>query len=75
MNFATRLTELRERNGWTKIELANKLDCSKSMITEYEQGLKLPGYNMLFKMREVFNEDVDYIMGLNNIPRIKKEAK
>ena len=74
-NFAPRLTELRERNGWTKVQLAKHLGCSKSMITEYEQGKKLPGYNMLAKMRDLFEETADYIMGESDIRSLKKIAQ
>jgi len=73
--FAARLTEIRERCGWSKTELARKLGCSKSLITDYEQGKKLPRYEMIAKMRDLFGETADYIMGESNVRSLKKIAK
>ncbi|MDX9776444.1 MAG: helix-turn-helix transcriptional regulator [Petrimonas sp.] len=59
--FAERFKELREENKWKKIEVAKLLNCSKSLITEYEQGKKLPRFEMLVKMRKIFRKPVEYI--------------
>lgn len=72
--FAQRLKAMREENGWTMEELANRLDTSKSLIHYYEKAEREPGITMLAKMRDVFNEDSDYIMGDSTARRLKKIA-
>jgi transcriptional regulator with XRE-family HTH domain len=73
--FSKRLKELRLKHGWDQWELAEKLDTSTSNISFYENMQRSPGFEMLIKMAELFNESTDYIMGVSDIPRIKKEAK
>ena len=64
--FSQRLKMLREENGWTVEELAEKLETSKSNISFYENNKRLPGYEMLFKMMRLFNVSVDYIIGASD---------
>lgn len=72
---ANRITVLREEKGWTKEELAEKMGCPPSLITYYEAGERAPGYYNILKMRELFNETADFIMGESEIRTLKKEAK
>ncbi len=72
--FSARLKELREREGWDQEELAQRLKTSKSNISFYENMLRSPGFEMIFKMAELFGESTDYIMGVSDIPRLKKDA-
>ncbi len=64
--FARRLSSLRNEMGWTKEQLADKLDCPASLITYYESGQRAPGYYNLLKLRLLFNCTADYIMGLTD---------
>lgn len=73
--FCTRLKMLREERGWDQVQLAAKLDTSKSAISMYESGKRRPGYDMLCKMVELFDESGDYIMGISDARRLKKIAQ
>jgi transcriptional regulator with XRE-family HTH domain len=64
--FAHRLSSLRKEMGWTKEQLADKLECAASTITYYESGQRAPGYYNLLKLRLLFNCTADYIMGLTD---------
>ncbi len=64
--FALRLSSLRNEMGWTKEQLADKLDCPPSLITYYESGQRAPGYYNLLKLRLIFDCTADYIMGLTD---------
>ena len=64
--FARRLSSLRNEMGWTKEQLADKLECPASLITYYESGQRAPGYYNLLKLRLLFDCTADYIMGLTD---------
>ena len=72
---ATRISQLREEMGWSKEQLADKMGCPPSLITYYESGKRAPGYYNILKMKELFNETADYIMGESDIRLLKKDAQ
>lgn len=72
--FAQRLKMLREERGWTQEYLAELLDTKKSLISYYENAEREPRYTVILKLRDIFNEDSDWIMGDSNTRRIKKIA-
>ena len=47
--FMNRIKELRKEFGLTQQELANKLNCSKSIIGLYESELRKPSMEILLK--------------------------
>lgn len=67
--FRQRLIALRNEKGWDQVQLADRLNTSKSTISMYESGKRKPGYEMLCKMSEVFRVSSDYIMGISDIRR------
>ncbi len=73
--FMARIKKLRQERGWDQVQLAGKLGTSKSTISMYESGQRRPGYNMLCKMVDLFDESADYIMGLTDVRRVKKIAQ
>lgn len=72
--FAQRLKMLREEKGWTQEQLADMLDTKKSLISYYENAEREPRYTVILKLRDIFNENSDWIMGDTNVRRIKKIA-
>lgn len=46
---------LRESNGWTQEELAKRTGLSRSAIGNYEQGIRIPGYEELEALSDAFN--------------------
>lgn len=48
----------------TQAELAQKLDVTKSVISAYENGLRLPSYDILIHISRIFRVSTDYLLGL-----------
>jgi transcriptional regulator with XRE-family HTH domain len=61
--FSQRLKLLRNEYDLTQQELADKLDTSKSNISFYENCEREPGFTVILKLSEIFNENVGFIMG------------
>ena len=47
VDFGNMLKTLRLRKNMTQAQLANKLGLTKSVISAYETGLRLPSYDIL----------------------------
>ena len=47
VDFGNTLKTLRLQNKFTQAELAKKLGLTKSVISAYENGLRLPSYDVL----------------------------
>ena len=48
----------------TQAQLAQKLSLTKSVISAYETGLRLPSYDVLIQIAKIFNVTTDYLLGL-----------
>lgn len=68
-----RIKNLREELNITQQELADKLDCSKSVIGLYENDRRKPSLEVLLKLSEIFNCSIDYILGKSDIKNIEEE--
>lgn len=62
-----RIKLLREEFNYTQQDLANKLECSKSVIGLYESETRKPSMEVLIKLSEIFNCSIDYILGKSDI--------
>lgn len=62
-----RIIELRLSKGLTQNELAKELNLSPSSIGMYEQGRRKPSFELLEKISDYFNVDMDYLMGRSEI--------
>ena len=75
--FACILKDLRKEYNLTQKQLAKKLDISKSAVSMYELAQRSPDYDMLLKIAEVFNVDINYLFGqlsAFNIPVLPIDA-
>lgn len=66
VNFGCTLKTLRLRENITQAQLAQKLGLTKSVISAYETGLRLPSYDILIHISKIFNVSTDYLLGLEN---------
>lgn len=66
--FANRLKTLRLTNKLQQKELAKKIGISPVMISQYESGKKEPSRETLYKIAEIFNVTVDYLLCRTNNP-------
>ena len=61
--FGEILQELRKDRGWKQSDLAKILGLSKSAIGSYESEISEPSLDNLIKISEVFNVNIDYLLG------------
>jgi transcriptional regulator with XRE-family HTH domain len=61
--FASRLKKLRTAAGMSQAELATVLKLSPSYVGMCEQGRRVPSTDVLADIADVFNVDVDYLLG------------
>lgn len=64
VDFGSTLRTLRLRENLTQSQLAQKLGVTKSVISAYETGLRLPSYDILINISRIFSVSTDYLLGL-----------
>ncbi|MCD8398664.1 MAG: transcriptional regulator [Lachnospiraceae bacterium] len=64
VDFGNRLKTLRIRSKMTQAQLAQKLGLTKSVISAYETGLRLPSYEVLIHISKIFTVSTDYLLGV-----------
>ena len=72
--FSDRLKLLRKEHELTQQALADRLGISKSSVNMYERGEREPGIQSLEAMADLFNVDMDYLIGKSGIPNRAAEA-
>ena len=74
--FKERLKELRSSSNMTQEDLAAKMEVSKGTIGNYETGRRAPDPETLELIADIFNVDVDYLLGrTNTLPVFNLEEK
>lgn len=66
VDFGITLKTLRTQNNYTQVQLAQKLGLTKSVISAYETGLRLPSYDVLINIAKIFKVSTDYLLGIDN---------
>ena len=61
--FGTRLKELRKKNGYTQITLAETLGITKGTVSTWETNSRKPGFEMLTTLCDLFDVRIDYLTG------------
>lgn len=64
VDFGNTLKTLRLKEGFTQAKLAQKLGLTKSVISAYETGLRLPSYDVLIHIARIFGVSTDYLLGV-----------
>lgn len=67
-----RIRDLREDNDLTQKEMANKLNCSQQVYSNYELGQRDIPTDILIKLSRLYKVSVDYILGISDNPKIQK---
>ena len=68
-NFAFTIKHLRTERGITQEQLAAMLKVSRSTIGMYETGSREPDFETCEAIADIFNVDMDYLMGRSNVER------
>ena len=66
--FGEKLRDLRLKSGMTQLQLADKVNVTKSVISYYEHKDKKPSPDILIKFAEIFGVTTDYLLGVEKTP-------
>ena len=62
MTLSEKLYYLRHKQGFTQEVLAEKLGCSRQVISKWENGTTTPDVEMLQKYSSLFGVSIDYLL-------------
>ena len=74
VDFGNTLKTLRLRENMTQAQLAQKLGLTKSVISAYETGLRLPSYDVLIHISKIFKVSTDYLLGIDTSSAIRTDG-
>ena len=66
VDFGNTLKTLRIKNDMTQSQLSQKLGLTKSVISAYENGLRMPSYDVLIEISKLFKVTTDYLLGIEH---------
>ena len=69
-DFGIRLKELRELHHLTQDQLGRKIGRSKSVISSYENNIKVPPVDILVELAVIYNVSLDYLVGIDKAEMI-----
>lgn len=67
--FGARLRELRTARGVLQRDLEEALSLRMGTASQYERGLREPGFDLLLAMADYFDVSVDYLLGRPSAPQ------
>jgi len=65
IDFGDKLKAMRTAKALSQEQLAKRLSITKSMISAYENSVRLPSYDVLTKIALFFNVSFDYLFGFS----------
>ena len=63
MTMGERIKQLRKEKGMTQTDLAQKLNVTKGTVSTWETNTRVPGFETLTALSDLFERRLDYIMG------------
>ena len=63
VDFSQRLRKVRLDNHMTQAQVAKKIGVTASMVSSYETDIRLPSYDVLIRIADLFGVSVDYLLG------------
>ncbi len=67
-----RIRDLREDHDMTQKEVAEKLNCSQQVYSNYELGQRDIPTDILIRLSYLYNVSTDYILGITDVPDINR---
>ena len=61
--FSIRLKNLRLEHQLTQLDLAERIGVNKQTISQYERGVREPGFSRLEALCDYFHVSSDYMLG------------
>lgn len=62
ISFPRRLYDLRKSAGLTQQQLADQLYVTRRIVNDWEHGRKLPSFDSIIALAQVFDVTTDYII-------------
>ncbi len=69
LDLRTKLKELREEHHYSQKMVAQRLNCSVSIISSYETGERYPSLLNLVALSYLYHVSTDYLLGKTDNPR------
>ena len=66
VDFGNTLKTLRLQENMTQAQLSQKLGLTNSVISAYETGLRLPSYDVLIHIAQIFKVSTDYLLSVEH---------
>ena len=63
MTMGERIKQLRKEKGMTQTDLAHILNVTKGTVSTWETNSRVPGFETLNALSDLFERRLDYIMG------------
>ena len=67
-----RIRDLREDRDLKQRQIADFLNCSQQVYSNYELGQRAIPTEVLIRLSQLYSVSVDYLLGLTNNPRRNK---
>jgi len=68
MTIGKRISQLRDKRGWTQEQLAASLGISRAALSHYEKNRREPDTETLTKIADLFRVTIDYLVGRTELP-------
>ena len=62
VEFALRVRQLRKDKHLTQAQVASRIGVTPSMVSSYETDIRLPSYDVMMRLADVFGVTVDYLL-------------
>ena len=69
-----RIRQLREQHKMSQEQLGRLIDRSKSVISSYENNIKIPPLDILRQVAVIFNVSLDYLVGIDKTEMVSVEG-
>ena len=63
MTMGERIKQLRKEKGMTQTDLALTLNVTKGTVSTWETNSRVPGFETMNALSDLFQKSIDYIMG------------
>ena len=63
VDFSQRLKKLRKDKHLTQVQVAKRIGVTASMVSSYETDIRLPSYEVMLRIADIFGVSVDYLLG------------
>lgn len=73
-DFGNHLRMLRERYGISQEELGRRVGRAGSVISNYENNIKIPTLDVLTTMARIYNVSLDYLVGFDKKDQVILEG-